>query len=165
MFPIHIGYIPTPTRAVEAALRLAELSQDDILYDLGCGDGRVVIAAAQQCGVQAVGIDTDAQRIAEAQRNSARAGVTNQVEFRHQNLFESDFEQATVVFLYLLPHLNLRLKPLLLETLKPRSRIISRDFDMGEWLPERKIFVPDAEEECHLLRWTIPEIWETPENL
>ncbi|MGL5081940.1 MAG: class I SAM-dependent methyltransferase [Microcoleaceae cyanobacterium] len=154
---IDIGYIPTPLDAVCVALELAEIAEQDILYDLGCGDGRVVVTAAQRFGAQAVGIDIDPVRIQTALENGKKAGVSHQVRFYQQNLFECEFGEATVVFLYLLPHLNLRLKPKLLEQLKPGSRIISRDFDFGEWQPEKTIYLPNGEEECTLLRWTIPK--------
>lgn len=143
-----IGYIPTPPELVQAMLTFAKVTQNDILYDLGSGDGRVAIAAAQQCGARGVGIDIDPERIREANQNALAAGVGELVEFRQQNLFETDFSEATVVFLYLLPHLNLRLRPQLLRQLKPGTRIISRDFDMGDWQPQRVFQMQTSEEEC-----------------
>lgn len=151
-----IGYIPTPKETVEAILALAKVTGDDILYDLGSGDGRVVIAAAQKFGTRGVGIDIDLQRIQEARENAEKAGVSDRVQFLQQNLFECDFSEATVVFLYLLPHLNLKLKPQLFGQLKPGTRIVSRDFDMGDWEPEKKQEIPSPEE-CTLFYWVIPE--------
>jgi ribosomal protein L11 methylase PrmA len=151
-----IGYIPTPQDAVEAMLALAQVSADDILYDLGSGDGRIVIAAVKQSGARGIGIDIDPQRIREANENARKAGVENRVEFRQQDLFETDFSEATVVILYLLPHLNLRLRPKLLSQLKPGTRVLSHNFDMGEWKP-LKIKKMQNEEDSTLYYWVIPE--------
>lgn len=149
-----IACIPTPPEAVDAALTLADVGQHDILYDLGSGDGRVVIRAAQQLGARGVGIEIDPERIQQATEQAQRVGVCDRVQFRQQNLFECDLREATVVFLYLLPHLNLRLHPRLLEQLKPGSRIVSRDFDMGDWLCDRTLHVP-GDEECTLYYWVV----------
>jgi SAM-dependent methyltransferase len=149
-----IGFIPTPPEVVDAMLSLADLSENDVLYDLGCGDGRIVIAAAQRYNIRAIGIDIDPVRIEEAVKASQRAGVSDRVQFRQQDLFECDFDEATVVILYLLPHLNLKLRPQLYRQLKPGSRIISRDFDMDDWQPDRRIDI-QASEDCTLFRWTV----------
>ncbi|WP_421655384.1 SAM-dependent methyltransferase [Leptothermofonsia sp. ETS-13] len=149
-----IGYIPTEAEAIAEVLKLAEVAASDVFYDLGCGDGRLLIAAAQQFGTRGVGVDIDPERIQKAKEDAARASVSNLVEFRHQDLFETNFSDATVVFLYLLPHLNLRLRPQLFRQLKPGTRIISRDFDMGEWLPERSLQL-QTPEEPKFYRWTI----------
>jgi len=156
-----IGYIPTPQEVVAAILALAAVTGDDILYDLGSGDGRIAIAAAQQ-GTRSVGIDIDPVRIREANENALRASVSNYVEFRQQDLFESDFSEATVVILYLLPHLNLRLRPELFRQLQPGSRVVSRDFDMGDWQPEQQVQV-QTPEECTLYYWMIPQ--QLPKHL
>jgi ribosomal protein L11 methylase PrmA len=156
-----IGYIPTPIEIVEAMLTWVKVSADDVLYDLGSGDGRIAIAAAQQLGTRGVGIDIDPQRIREANENAKKAGVTHCVEFRQQDLFESEFGEASVVFLYLLPHLNLRLRPKLFRQLKPGTRIVSRDFDMGEWKPDQTIQIQSLEEAI-LYYWVIPQ--EIPEH-
>lgn len=145
-----------PLEAVEVTLTLARLTQDDVLYDLGSGDGRVVIAAAERFGARGVGIDIDPQRIREAREKARRAGVSDRVQFHHQDLFESEFRDATVVVLYLLPHLNLRLRPALFRQLKPGTRVISHDFDMGDWQPQQVIRLP-IEEESTLYYWVIPE--------
>jgi SAM-dependent methyltransferase len=158
-----IGFIPTEPEIIKAAFALANVTASDVIYDLGCGDGRVAISAALEFGVQAVGIDIDPQRIKEAKNNALQAGVSNLVDFRLEDLFSCDFAEATVVFLYLLPHLNLRLKPQLLRQLKPGSRIVSRDFDMGDWLAEKFVVIETPEEECTLYLWYIPEVL-SPEN-
>jgi ribosomal protein L11 methylase PrmA len=150
-----IGYIPTPFEVVNATLALAKVSADDIVYDLGSGDGRMVIAAAQHKGACGIGIDIDPQRIQEAEENAKKAGVSDRVKFHQQDLFKSKFGEATVVFLYLLPHLNLKLRPELFRQLKPGTRIVSRDFDMGEWKPEQVIQITNIEEESTLFYWVI----------
>lgn len=150
-----IGYIPTSQEVVEAMLTLAEVTCDDILYDLGSGDGRVVIAAAQKFGTRGVGIDIDPERIREANENASQAGVIDRVEFRQQDLFESDFSEASVVIVYLLPHLNLRLRPELVSQLKPGTRVVSHDFDMGDWKP-KKVMQIQTPEESTLYYWEIP---------
>lgn len=152
-----IGYIPTPPEAVAAMLALAKITPDDILYDLGSGDGRIVITAAQEFGARAIGIDIDPERIREANDKARRAGVSDRVEFRQQDLFESDFADATIVILYLLPHLNLRLRSTLFRQLKPGTRIISHDFDMGDWPPEHIVRLPITEEST-LYSWVIPDL-------
>jgi precorrin-6B methylase 2 len=151
-----IGYIPTEPDLVNAALALACVTAQDIVYDLGSGDGRIAIAAAVQYGARAIGIDIDSERIRQANENARKAGISHRVEFRHQDLYHSDFREATVVFLYLLPHLNLKLRPQLLAQLKPGTRIVSHDFDMGDWQPKQiqKIVAP---EEATLYYWVIPE--------
>jgi len=138
---------------MDAMLRLAEVDSSDIVYDLGCGDGRIVIAAAQQFGASGVGIDLDPQRIKEANENAVDAGVTNKVQFIEGDLFESDFSEATVVTLYLLTELNNRLKPLLLEQLKPGTKVVSHAFSMGDWEPEKQEEVDGTT----VYLWTIPE--------
>lgn len=157
-----IGYIPTSQEAVGAMLTLAGVTEDDILYDLGSGDGRIAIAAAQQFGTRGVGIDIDPERIREANENAQTAGVSDRVEFRQQDLFESDFSDATVVILYLLPHLNLRLRPELFRQLKPGTRVVSHDFDMGYWKPDQVMQI-QMPEESTLYYWVIPE--KIPEHL
>jgi len=150
-----IGYIPTPPEVVQAVLTLARLTQNDVLYDLGCGDGRVVIAASQEFSTRGVGIDIDSERIREARENAASAGVSSLVEFRQENLFESDLTQATVVFLYLLPHLNLKLRPRLFHQLKPGTRVVSHDFNMDDWKPEEILKVQTTEDESTLFSWVV----------
>ncbi len=141
--PVHVDvpYVPTPDTVVSAMLRLAQVKKGDVLYDLGSGDGRIVIAAARRYGIRAVGVDIDPRRIEEANTNARRAGVANLVRFVQQDLFDADFSEATVVTLYLLPRLNMKLRPRLLAELRPGSRIVSHGFDMGDWKPERTVEV------------------------
>ena len=130
-------YVPTPTNVVEAMLKMANVTASDVVYDLGSGDGRIPITAAQKYGARAVGIDINPQRIKEATENLAKAGVGDKVKFLNQDLFETDLSQATVITLYLLPSLNQKLMPKL-KALKPGTRIVSHSFDMGTaWPPEK----------------------------
>lgn len=136
-------------------LSLAQVTKDDILYDLGSGDGRIVIAAAQKLGTRGVGIENDPKWLEQAYENALQAGVEHLVRFRQQNLLEAcDFSDATVVTLYLLPIYNLRLRSQLFRQLKPGTRILSLDFDMGEWKPEKVIHL---HEDSTLYYWVIPE--------
>jgi SAM-dependent methyltransferase len=130
-----VVYVPTPHAVVAEMLRMAKVGPKDTVYDLGCGDGRIVIAAARDFGARGVGIDIDPKRVAEARQNAKSAGVADRVEFRQADLFETDLGSATVVALYLLPELNLKLRPKLLRELAPGSRIVSQSFDMGDWKP------------------------------
>lgn len=155
-----VVYVPTPPEVVDQMLSIAKVTGDDVLYDLGSGDGRIPITAAKRFGTRGVGIDIDPQRIQEAKANAEKAGVTDKVEFLQQDLFESDFSEATVVTLYLLPSLNVKLRPKLLRELKPGTRIVSHDFDMGDWKPERVVQTPDG---STVYFWTVPE--EPPANL
>ena len=132
-------YVPTPHEVVEDMLRLANVRKGDVLYDLGSGDGRIAITAAKKYGIKAVGIDIDPERIREANENARKAGVANLVQFRQEDLFKADFHEATVVTLYLLPDLNVKLRPRLWEDLKPGTRIVSHQFDMGTWKPEKRL--------------------------
>ena len=130
-------YVPTPQEVVDAMLALANVTASDVVYDLGSGDGRIPITAAQKYGARAIGIDINPQRIQEANENLAKAGVGNKVKFLNQDLFETDISEATVVTLYLLPSLNIKLMPTL-KKMKPGTRIVSHSFDMGsEWPPEK----------------------------
>lgn len=128
-------YVPTPQEVVDAMLKMAQVGPNDVLYDLGSGDGRIPITAAKTYGIRAVGIDIDPQRIREATENARMAGVADKVRFLNQDLFTTDISEATVVTLYLLPSLNLRLIPKLNMELKPGSRIVSHAFDMGSIRP------------------------------
>ncbi|MEX2511541.1 MAG: class I SAM-dependent methyltransferase [Cyclobacteriaceae bacterium] len=148
-----VVYVPTKQKVVEAMLDLAEVQSSDIVYDLGCGDGRIVITAAKKYGATGIGIDIDPERIEEANQNAEEAQVTDKVEFKLANLFESDFSEASVVTLYLLNSLNAKLRPILLEQLKPGSRIVSHSFHMGDWEPDQKITVEGAT----VYLWTVPE--------
>ena len=149
-------FVPTPNRVVEEMLRVADIHADDVIYDLGCGDGRIVILAAQKVGSQGVGIDIDPLRIDESKRNATKAGVEHLVRFLEQDLFQTDFSEATVVTLYLLPMLNLQLRPKLLTELRPGTRIVSHDFGMNEWLPDQKTVVVVGERHHWVYHWIIP---------
>ncbi|MBF2034512.1 MAG: class I SAM-dependent methyltransferase [Leptolyngbyaceae cyanobacterium T60_A2020_046] len=150
-----IAYIPTPEDAVEAMLDLAQVGPRDVLYDLGCGDGRLLIRAAQRWGTRGVGIDIDPNRIAQATAAAAAAGVCDRLQFRQGNLYDTSFHDATVVALYLLPHLNLRLRPRLWAELSPGCRVVSHQFDMGDWPPTQVLKLEPSEEESTLYLWVI----------
>jgi SAM-dependent methyltransferase len=128
-------YVPTPSDVVDRMLTLAGVTSKDVVYDLGCGDGRIVIAAAQKYGARGVGIDIDPERVAESQANAKKAGVEKLVTFRLQDALAADVSPATVVTLYLLSASNLKLRPLLTRQLKPGARIVSHSFAMGDWEP------------------------------
>lgn len=130
--PPDVIFVPTPQEVVEAMLKLAKVTKSDVVYDLGSGDGRIPITAAKTYGARGVGIDIDPQRIKEANENLKAAGVGDRVRFLNQDLFTSDISQATVVTLYLLPTLNLKLLPKLNKDLKPGTRIVSHSFDFGD---------------------------------
>ena len=130
-----VFYVPTPQPVVEAMLKMANVTDKDVVYDLGCGDGRIPITAAQKYGARGVGIDIDPVRIKEANENAKAAGVTDKVKFLNQDLFESNISDATVVTLYLLPSLNEKLMPKLKKDLKPGTRVVSHAFDMGSTWP------------------------------
>ena len=132
-------YVPTPPEVVEEMLSLAGVKKGDVLYDLGSGDGRIAVTAAKRYGIRAVGIDIDPERIREAKENAANAGVSHLVTFRQEDLFKADFREATVVTLYLLPDLNVKLRPRLWRELKPGTRVVSHQFDMADWKPEKEV--------------------------
>jgi len=137
--PPDVYYVPTPQPVVDAMLKLAGVTDKDVVYDLGCGDGRIPITAAQKFGARGVGIDIDPKRIEEANENAKAAAVTDKVTFLTQDLFESDISGATVVTLYLLPSLNEKLMPKLKRELKPGTRVVSHAFTMGsEWPPDQR---------------------------
>ena len=147
-----VQYVPTPENVVDEMLRLTGVTKDDVVYDLGCGDGRIVVTAASRFGARGVGIDIDPTRIQEAQTNARAAKVTDRVRFVNGDLFAADLHEATVVTLYLLPSLNIKLRPKLWRELKPGTRVVSHDFDMGEWTPEDRVQVMNRT----IYFWTIP---------
>jgi SAM-dependent methyltransferase len=147
-----VHYEPTPQAVVRQMLELAGVGPNDIVYDLGSGDGRIPISAAKYHGARGVGIDIDPKRIAEANANGAKAGVADRVVFRNEDLFVADFRDATVVTLFLYPDLNLQLRPRLLAELRPGTRVVSYYHDMGDWRPDRTIRAPRA----NIYLWTIP---------
>jgi cyclopropane fatty-acyl-phospholipid synthase-like methyltransferase len=146
-------YVPTPPEVVEAMLKVANVKAGDVVYDLGCGDGRIVVTAAQKYGARGIGIDIDPQRIKEANENVQKAGVGDRVKIMQADLFEVNISEATVVTLYLLPSLNVKLMPKLMKELKPGTRIVSHAFDMGDWKPEQTLNVDGRT----VYYWTIPK--------
>jgi ubiquinone/menaquinone biosynthesis C-methylase UbiE len=145
-------YVPTPQEVVNEMLKLAEVHAGDVVYDLGCGDGRTVITAAKEYGVRAVGIDINPERIKESLANAQQAGVMDKVAFRNEDLFEANISEASVVTLYLLQSLNVKLRPKLWRDLKPGTRIVSHAFDMGDWEPEKQIEVDGR----RVFLWRVP---------
>jgi SAM-dependent methyltransferase len=144
-------YEPSPPEVVEAMLRLADVGPADVVYDLGCGDGRIVIAAARR-GARGVGVDIDPERVREARANARAAGVEDRVEIREADLFDTDVRDATVVMLFLQPDVNLRLRPRLLAQLRPGARIVSHWHDMGNWKPTAQVKVSGR----NVYLWTVP---------
>lgn len=135
---LDVPYVPTPMETVRKMLDLGRVDKKDMLYDLGCGDGRIVVTAAKERGARGVGIDLNPKRIEEANANAKEAGVSDRVKFMVGDLFEADFSPATVVTLYLLPAVNLKLRPQLWRQLRPGTRVVSHSFDMGDdWPPEK----------------------------
>lgn len=128
-----VPFVPTPQEVVDKMLELAAVKSTDTLYDLGCGDGRIVITAAKKYGAHATGVDINPERIQEARENAQKAGVLRLIHLQEGDLFQADVSKASVVTLYLLPGVNLKLRPRLLTQLKPGSRIVSHSFDMGDW--------------------------------
>ena len=149
---IDSPYVATPPRVVEAMLDLAGVDGQDTVYDLGCGDGRIVIRAAQKYGARGIGIDNNPDRIEEARANAGSAGVSENVNFEVRDLFDTDISNATVVALYLLPEVNLRLRPRLLSELRPGTRVVTHSFAMGDWKPDKERVVDGV----HVYLWTIP---------
>ena len=149
-------FVPTPQVVVNEMLRMAKVSSDSMVYDLGCGDGRLVITAAKQYGARGIGIDIDPQRIRESNENATAAKVTDKVKFVLGDLFQFDFREATTVTLYLLPDLNVKLRPTLMSQLKPGTPVVSHDFDMGDWTPDESKNV-EAEDRAHsVFLWIVP---------
>ena len=148
-----IHFVPTPEEVVEAMLRLADVGKDDVVYDLGSGDGRIPITAARRFGARGVGIDLDPKLVAQATRSAQDAGVGDRVRFIEGDIFEADISSATVVTLYLLSSINERLRPKLLKELRPGTRIVSHQFRMGDWQPERETVVDYRP----LFLWRIPK--------
>jgi SAM-dependent methyltransferase len=136
-----VPYMPTHEKVVAEMLKVAKVGKDDVLYDLGSGDGRIVITAAKEFGTRGVGVDIDPDLIREARQNAVKAGVADKVKFIQQDLFETDIREATVVTLYLWPEINLRLRPKLLSDLRPGTRVVSHNHDMGDWKPLKTVRV------------------------
>jgi predicted RNA methylase len=149
--------VPTPHDVVEKIFEVAKLKKDDVVYDLGCGDGRIVVAAAKKFGCKATGIDIDPVRIAESNKNAKKNKVENLVEFKEADVFKCDLTPASVVTIYLLPTLNVKLIPQL-EKLKPGTRILSHDFDMEGVEPDKVVTINSKEDgvDHHIYLWTVP---------
>jgi len=156
-----VPYVPTTDAAVDAMLKLANIKPSDVVYDLGCGDGLIVIAAAKKYGTRGVGVDIDPVRIREANENAKKAGVEKLVRFEEKDLFQADIHDANVVMLFLLNSVNLKLRPKLLQELKPGTRIVSNTFDMGDWKPDKEAPVEGTDDGTslsqHLNLWIVPE--------
>ena len=152
---VEVPDVRTPPEVVTEILRLARVGPDDVVYDLGSGDGRIVIAATRDFGARGVGIELDPDLVAESLRNARRARVADRTRFLQQDIFEADVSEATVVTLYLSPEVNLRLRPKLL-ALPPGSRIVSHDFPIGDWKPERMVNFKGPERTHVLSLWIVP---------
>ena len=153
---LDVIFVATDLTIVNAMLTLAGVTRHDVVYDLGCGDGRIVIAAAKEFGARGVGVDLDPQRIREAQANAVRAGVADRVTFRVEDIFDTNVRLATVVTLFLSPELNARLRPKLTGQLKPGSRIVSHRYGIGDWVPERTVTLNVRETRNHIFLWRVP---------
>lgn len=151
---LDVPYVPTPQPVVDKMLELARVGKNDMLFDLGCGDGRIVVTAAKSRGARGTGIDLDPARIAEATENAKRAGVADRAKFRVGDLFKTDFSSATVVTLYLLPTINAKLRPQLWKQLRVGTRVVSHAFDMGSEWPAEKTAQVDGRA---IYYWTITE--------
>lgn len=149
---LDVPYVPTDEDVVHAMLKLAGVTSNDILYDLGCGDGRIVVSAALERHARGVGIDMDPERIAEAQEYAGHAGVEHLVDFYEGDLLDSEFSEATVVTLYLLDIVNMQLRPRLLDELRPGTRIVSHAFDMGDWMPDERVDCDGV----NVFKWIVP---------
>jgi SAM-dependent methyltransferase len=145
-------FVPTPPDVVDAMLKLAKVTPNDVVYDLGSGDGRILIAAAKNYGARGVGIDIDPERVREATANARSNGVADRVTFRQEDLFTADISPATVVMIYLSPSVNSRLASKLMKELKPGTRLVSHAFDLGAWKPQQRITVSGRP----IYFWTIP---------
>ncbi len=161
-----VVYVPTPVPVVKTMLRVANVTAKDVVYDLGCGDGRIVIAAARDHGARGIGVDIDPQRIRESKENAVKEGVTDKVKFIQADLFEMEFKDASVVALYLLPSLNVKLRPKLFSELKPGTRVVSHDFDMDDWRPDKHLEVDSGSgAQKDVYYWVIPAKMEGRWNL
>ena len=148
----EVPYVPTPQTVVDEMLKLAAVTSGDVVYDLGSGDGRIVITAAKKYGARGVGVEIDPERVKEANANAVQAGVMDRVKFLQQDLFKTELRDASVVTLYLLPAVNLKLRPKLWSELKPGTRVVSHQFDMGDWKPEKTVEIEGAK----IYFWIIP---------
>jgi 16S rRNA G966 N2-methylase RsmD len=152
----EVRYEPTPPDVVQTMFMLARVGADDLVADLGCGDGRIVIEAVQRFGARALCVDIDPRRIAEARRNAAAAGVAERITFLNQDLFATDLRSVTVVMLFLSPDFNLKLRPKLARELAPGARVVSHWHDMGDWPPSRTVRMKSDGRERAVYLWTMP---------
>lgn len=160
-----VPYIQSPTNIVDAMLAIAEVGPQDYVIDLGSGDGRIVIAAAKRYGARGLGIDYDSSLIAESRANAAHEGVSDRVTFLHQDIFDADFSAATVVTMYLLPEVNLQLRPRILLELRPGTRIVSHDYNMGDWAPERQVMMKTPEKKTGSKKESAVFLWIVPARI
>jgi hypothetical protein len=158
----EVPYIPTPRNVVDAMLAIAEVGSQDYVVDLGSGDGRIVIAAAKQYRARALGIDYDHTLIAESRASAAREGVSDRAEFLERDIFDTDFGDATVVTMYLLPEVNLELRPRILFGLRPGTRVVSHDWDMGDWEADRRVVVEAPDKTIGLKKESTVYLWIVP---
>jgi SAM-dependent methyltransferase len=153
---VDVPYEPSPAPVVDAMLQLANVTERDVVYDLGCGDGRIVIAAVKERGARGVCIDLDPERIRESRENARRAGVEERISFRNQDLFDADLEGATVIMLFLWPEVNLRLRPKLQRELAPGARVVSHYHAMGDWRADQLVHVSARGRSRPIYLWSIP---------
>jgi len=153
---LDVPFVPTRYPVVDEMLRMAKVTKTDIVYDLGCGDGRILVTAAQRFGARGVGYDIDPERIKECHENAQKAGVTDKVKFVLGNLFEADFHEATVMPMYLLPSVNIKLRPKIFRELRPGSRVVSHDFSMENWSPDDHATVEDEDMSHDVYLWIVP---------
>ena len=153
---LDVPYVPTAQEVVDEMLRLTNVKKTDMVYDLGCGDGRIVVTAAKRHGAKGIGVDIDPERIRESKANAQKAGVTKNVQFFVRDLFKMDVRPATVVTMYLLPTINLKLRPKLYQELRPGTRLVSHDFTMGNWQPDKTVMVKGPYREHTLYYWVMP---------
>lgn len=156
---LEVPFQPSSEGIVSAMLKLGNVTSGDLVYDLGCGDGRIVVAAAKERGARGVGVDIDPVRIKESNDNAAAAGVTHLVNFHVEDFFKTDISKATVMMLYLYPHINLRLRPKLLTELKPGTRIVSNTYNMGEWREDFKEWVEGYEVYVYIVPANVTGEW------
>jgi len=160
-----VPFVPTPQSVVEAMLKLAQVRSGDFVMDLGSGDGRIVITAARQFGAEGLGIEYDDALVERATKAAAEAGVADRVSFMKQDLFDTDLSQATVLTLYLLPEVNIGLRPRILEQLRPGARVVSHDWDMGDWEPDAKLEVDAPDKEVGANQKSMIYLWVVPAKL
>ena len=153
---LDVPFVPTPMLVVTEMLQVANVNANDVLYDLGSGDGRIVIAAARDFGARGVGIDIDPQRVWEATHNAGKAGVADRVQFLQGDIFKADIREATVVTLYLLSSVNFQLRPKLLRELRVGTRVVSHNYDMADWKPEKTITMTVSGSQHTIYYWVVP---------